>query len=61
MPETAFMFTTYYFDAVCGPFGAWSVAEPPAEVGVLSRRERTCKRDGITLHRGAWRRPQTEP
>ena len=50
MPETAFMFTTY-----------WSVAEPPAEVGVLSRRERTCKRDGITLHRGAWRRPQTEP
>ena len=44
-----------YFSAANGLFGAWTQAELPAEVGVLSRRERVCKRDGLTVYRACFR------
>lgn len=39
-------------------FAGWSPAREDVPMGpVLSRRERVCKRDGLTVHRRTWERP----
>jgi tRNA G46 methylase TrmB len=43
-----------YFAHVEALFAAWRVALEPPAVGVLSRRERVCRRDGLPVWRGTW-------
>jgi tRNA G46 methylase TrmB len=43
-----------YFTHVEALFAAWRAAPEPPPVGVLSRRERVCLRDGLPVWRGTW-------
>lgn len=46
-----------YFRYVEALVARWSPAEHPDPTPVLSRRERVCRRDGLPVWRGTWRRP----
>jgi tRNA (guanine-N(7)-)-methyltransferase len=43
-----------YFEHVEGLFATWRRVADPSPVGVLSRRERVCRRDALPVWRGTW-------